>query len=74
MAGPFVVEGEPDALVSDVDQASFDPVPRDRHLGGRWLDWRLDVGGGEGVTRQQVECVHQDEFLVLLFVVDAELD
>ena len=73
MSGRLVVEREAVAGVADVDEAAVVVQPTAGMRGGG-DDGRVRVGRREGMTRQQMEGVHQDQLLVLLLVVDAELD
>jgi hypothetical protein len=71
--GTFVVEGEPAAFVADLAQAGLEADPADMaSVDGRERPAFL-VRGPHRVARQQVFQVGEDELLVLLLVVRAEL-
>ena len=76
MAGALVVEAEAPAVVADLDDPAgvVDPperAGRSRRGGGRSV---VGVGRAQRVLGQQVLGVHQQQLLVLLLVVAAELD
>jgi len=76
----FVVEGKARAGVADLDQATVLRQPFQRHgglgrgVGGRCRRSRLGrpVHRLQRVARQQVQQVGEDQFLVLLLVVQAQ--
>jgi len=74
MTGRLVVEVEPFATMTDVDDPArvVDPSELASHL--RWSTGARVVGRGEPVVRQHMLDVHQQQFLVLLLVVEAQLD
>ena len=73
VAWEFVVEPEPVLGVSDVDEAAGVLDPRRGPGGARLVEGHRGVSGLHGVARQHVLDVHEQQLLVLLLVVEAEL-
>ena len=74
MARHLVIVGEALSRVTDLVQALPHAVPAmSRHIGGR-ARGRVPVHRAEGVVREQVLEIGEDELLMLLFVNQPHLD
>ncbi len=74
VAWAFVVEGEPSAGMPGLDQPTFELHPFQRHRRHRHQRPARPVHRRERVARQQVQQVGEQQFLVLLFVLQAQID
>ena len=74
MARPLIVESKPVARVTEPVNSAIKGLPV--HLAGRARVHGRSVVGrrGEGMARENVFDVRQEQFLVLLFVSDSEGD
>ena len=74
MARPLIVEGEAVARMADLVQSAGKGTPCERRrqpaLGRPWRG----IGGVLRVRREDVLDIHQDQFLMLLLVIEAELE
>jgi hypothetical protein len=74
VAGSFVVEREPGAVVTDRVEAAFEPEEPQRRRGDRRGRGALPVAGPQRIQREEVLQVGQHQLLVLLLVVEPELE
>ena len=74
VARPFVVKGEGGAVVADLDQPALAGAPLDRRGRRRHRRRRIGVGRTQRIAGQHVLGVHQDQFLMLLLVMQPEFD
>ena len=74
MARPFVVEGEVSTVIADLHQPAFEFAPGQRFSRPRVPRLRRTIGWPQRVHRQRMLDVHQDQFLMLLFVMQAKFD
>src|SRR5439155_7778285 len=70
----LVVEREPLARMADLGRARLVPVPAQRGRASSRDLRRLSIDGMQRILRQQMLHVGQQELLMLLLVVQAELD
>jgi len=73
VARALIVEGELAPLVADLDQPGRIGMPAQRRDRGRRWRRALLVGGAERVAPEDMLDIGEDELLVLLLVVDAQL-
>jgi len=76
MGGRFVVIAKAAARMADADNTATEAAPAVRlHRAGlSRRRFALAIGGLERVLREQVQDVGEQQFLVLLFMIDAKLD
>ncbi len=74
MTRTLVVEGKAVAGMADLDQAALEVDPAHRRIAlDRWgTRWR--IGRLQRIERQHVLGIHQDQLLMLLLVIEAELE
>src|SRR3546814_10203280 len=70
----LVVIGEALAVMTDAPDATVEADPAQRSRGLRRHRPERREGRPQRVVREQVQDVHEQQFLVLLLVVDADLD